>query len=282
MRIADALRPLVLQVSGGEPLLRPDIEDIVRSLKRPGRLPYLVFVTNASLLTETVYDRLKQVGVDEFSISLDFPDERHDANRRIPGLFDHLNTLIPKLTAKGHDDITLITAVTQKNYPHLVDMLRVAKGWNARYNLSMYTAGRTHDHSLSITDPNDLEAFRHILDQVIEEKRRGALLFSTERVLDRYYAFFANGCHAPGCRAGIRSLVVNPDGSLCPCAMKKDIAFATQKELKKRFVERNRCTDCFISLRANTEKPVKEMVQDIWATRNRILKNKRRNPSRNA
>jgi MoaA/NifB/PqqE/SkfB family radical SAM enzyme len=268
-KIVDALRPLVVQVSGGEPLMRKDILDIVETLKNPGRIPFLVFVTNASLLTEKKYDRLKLAGVDEFSISLDFPDERHDSNRRIPGLFNHLKGLIPKLSAKGNNDITMITAVTRKNYPYLADMLRLVGNWGARYNLSMYTAGRTKDDSLSITGP-DLKPFRHIMDQIIEEKRKGAAVFSTEPVLNRYYAFFENGCKAGGCRAGIRSLVVNPDGSLCPCAMKKDTAFRTHRELKERFARTNGCSECFISLRANTEKPFKELVRDMWSARDRI------------
>jgi MoaA/NifB/PqqE/SkfB family radical SAM enzyme len=252
----------VVQVSGGEPLMRPDVLDIVRALKKPGHIPFLVLATNASLLDENKYDELKQAGIDELSVSLDFPDARHDENRKIPGLFAHLDSLIPKLAARGNRDITMITAVTKRNYPHLMEMVEVTKRWGARYNLSMYTAGRTNDSSLSITG-EDLKPFRHVMDQVIEEARRGANLFSTEPVLNRYYDFFANGCKAGGCRAGIRSLVVNPDGSLCPCAMKKTTAFGTHQELRKNFSAGNACDECFISLRANTEKPFTELVRSI-------------------
>jgi MoaA/NifB/PqqE/SkfB family radical SAM enzyme len=261
-KIADRLKPLVVQVSGGEPLMRPDVLHIVRTLKNPGRIPYLVLATNASLLDEAKYEELKQAGLDELSVSLDFPDSRHDENRQIPGLFSHLDSLIPKLAARGRRDITMITAVTSRNYPHLMEMVGVTKRWGVRWNLSMYTAGRTNDHSLSIAG-DDLKPFRHIMDQVIEEARRGANLFSTEPVLNRYYDFFANGCRAGGCQAGIRSLVVNPDGSLCPCAMKKSTAFQTHEELRKKFSAGNTCDECFISLRANTEKPFAELVRSI-------------------
>ena len=71
-RIYEEVRPLMVQVSGGEPLLRKDILDIVRIFKNPGHLPYIVFITNASLLTEEKYLQLKEAGVDQFSISLDF------------------------------------------------------------------------------------------------------------------------------------------------------------------------------------------------------------------
>ncbi len=265
-KIYDQIRPLVVQISGGEPLLRKDILDIVRIFKNPGHLPYIVFVTNASLLTEEKYDQLKEAGVDQFSISLDFPDERHDQNRRLPGLFQHLSDVIPKLTAKGNNDITVITAVTRENYPFLLDNLRLIDKWGARFNLSMYTAGRTGDRDLLITSKEDLTAFRKIIDQIIEEKRNGACIFSSEAVLNRYYDFFEKGQSPGKCKAGIRSLVVNPDGSLCPGAMKKDLKFKSQKELRKKFSKNNQCDQCFISLRANTEKPLREVVRDILAT----------------
>jgi MoaA/NifB/PqqE/SkfB family radical SAM enzyme len=41
------------------------------------------------------YRLLKSLGVDEFTISLDFPDERHDENRGRHGLYNHLNEMIP-------------------------------------------------------------------------------------------------------------------------------------------------------------------------------------------
>jgi MoaA/NifB/PqqE/SkfB family radical SAM enzyme len=208
--------------------------------------------------------------VDQFSISLDFPDERHDENRQIPGLFKHLNELIPKITAYGNNDITMITAVTRKNYPYLLDNLHLVQEWGAGLNISMYTAGRTGNRDLLINSPEDLAAFRKILDQIIVEKRNGACIFPTEAVLNRYYEFFENGSSTGRCKVGIRSLVVNPDGSLCPCAMNKDINFTTHEALKKEFANNNACDECFISLRANTEKSLGEIVRDVWASRSRI------------
>ena len=258
------IKPIVVQISGGEPLMRKDILDIVRTFKRPGHLPYLVFVTNAGLLTMEKYDQLKEAGVDQFSISIDFPDERHDENRKVKGLFSHLNELIPAIMARGNNDVTMITAVTRKNYPYLLDNLKVVQNWGASLNFSMYTAGRTLTglcYSLI-----GLKAFRKIIDRLIEEKRNGAAMFSSEAVLNRYYDFFANGAKKGGCKVGIRSLVVNPDGSVCPCAMKKSESYKTAKELRTQFASHNTCDQCFISLRANTEKPLREVVRDIWSS----------------
>jgi len=40
---------------------------------------------------------LRAAGVDQFSVSLDFPDERHDEFRLHPGLFKHLSEIVPRL-----------------------------------------------------------------------------------------------------------------------------------------------------------------------------------------
>jgi len=269
-KIYDESKALVVQISGGEPMMRKDYLDVVKAFKNPGHLPYIVFVCNGGLLTLEKYDELKAAGVDQFSISLDFPDERHDENRQVKGLFKHLDTLIPQIMARGNNDVTMITAVHRLNYPYLLDNLKVVQDWGAALNFSMYTAGRTGDKSLLITDPEDLKGLRKSLDDIIEAKKNGAAVFSSVDVLNRYYKFYENGCSTPHCQVGKRSFVVNPDGTITPCAMKFKQTFSSHKAIKKHFVPNNHCDECFISLRANTEKPLSEVLRDVWASRSRI------------
>ena len=81
LEVCRELRPIVAIMSGGEPLLRPDLALIVRTLKE-GCKPLRVFInTNGALLGPGRFEELKQAGIDEFLISLDYPDERHDAFR---------------------------------------------------------------------------------------------------------------------------------------------------------------------------------------------------------
>ena len=77
-RYMQALRPCVVQISGGEPLLRDDAVEIVRHIKGGSKLPYTILVSNWSLMTQEKYLALRQAGIDQFSVSLDFPDQRHD------------------------------------------------------------------------------------------------------------------------------------------------------------------------------------------------------------
>jgi MoaA/NifB/PqqE/SkfB family radical SAM enzyme len=255
------LRPLFAQISGGEPLLRSDVYDIIKAIKVWGGPPHIVFVTNAQLLDKEKYLELKKIGVDEFSISLDYPDQRHDKNRRVPGLYEHLDELIPELAHYNNNDITLISVIRKENIDDLPALAEHAVKWNVAINFSTYTPLRTGDHTKSISTEEELRRLRKQIDYLIDFKRKTKRVFTTETVLKRYYDFFANGSYMPDCRAGYRSLVINPDGRLVPCAMQKK-PFNTQTELISNFSKANTCGGCYVSMRANTEKSIGLLLKD--------------------
>ena len=128
-RYMEALRPCVVQVSGGEPLLREDVVEIVRAIKNGDTLPYTILVSNWSEMTEEKYLALRDAGVDQFSVSLDFPDSRHDEFRVYPGLYRHLEDLIPRLARLGHDDIVLNSCITSSNTGEIEAIADKAREW---------------------------------------------------------------------------------------------------------------------------------------------------------
>ena len=77
------LRPAVAQISGGEPLLRKDILDIIAAMRKRDPAAVFVLTTNVQLLTEEKYLQLRQAGIDQFSLSLDYPDERQNTFRKL-------------------------------------------------------------------------------------------------------------------------------------------------------------------------------------------------------
>jgi MoaA/NifB/PqqE/SkfB family radical SAM enzyme/membrane protein YqaA with SNARE-associated domain len=261
-KICDDLAPGMIQIAGGEPLIRKDLREIVRALYRPNRPPFLVLISNASLLTVEKYHNLRKAGIRHYSISLDFPDERHDENRRIPGLFKHLSQLIPELMSFGHNDVAINTCITRQNYPHLKEIARVVESWGAKLNFSVYTALRTHDDSFTLRHPEDTVKLRAIIDDFYNPAKGFTSVMTSPRVFDRYCQYFENGSYMPNCRAGWKSLVVNPDGRLTPCAMIIDERYDSRKELIEKFAKSNDCGGCFVSIRANTEKTAWQLFSD--------------------
>ena len=86
---ADAARyfnPMLVTFTGGEPTLRRDLEDLVAEVDRAIRLKYVTLITHGAMLTPERARSLWDAGINQFNISLDYLDERHDAARGIPGL----------------------------------------------------------------------------------------------------------------------------------------------------------------------------------------------------
>jgi AdoMet-dependent heme synthase len=86
-QVADMGTPLLV-LSGGDPLNRPDLLDFVSHAKKRG-LRVATIPAATERLTPAVVASLKDAGLDQMALSLDFPDSaRHDAFRGVPGAFD--------------------------------------------------------------------------------------------------------------------------------------------------------------------------------------------------
>ena len=251
------LRPPVVQISGGEPLLRRDVDDIIRAIKQPDGTPYTIFVTNAALLKPEKYHSLAATGVDAFSVSFDFPDERHDEFRNIPGLFGRIRDLCKSVADCECNCITLNSVVHSKNFRDLLRMAEVAREWGVSINYSPYTWLRTDDRSFVIQG-DDLAEFEGIVDRLIDFKHKHGTIRTTDSFFHDMVSFFRTGSQ-PGCRAGERFLVVNPDATLSPCGL-IITAYTSLGELKEKFSKSNTCTACNTSIRAATEKPFNNLV----------------------
>jgi heme d1 biosynthesis radical SAM protein NirJ len=76
----------VLILSGGEPLMRPDIFDISHRAKALGF--YVGLSSNGTLITRDNIERIGEVGYDYVGVSLDGMRETHDLFRRRQGAFE--------------------------------------------------------------------------------------------------------------------------------------------------------------------------------------------------
>jgi MoaA/NifB/PqqE/SkfB family radical SAM enzyme len=264
------LKPVVVNVSGGEPMARGDLDDIVRALANPGRLPWLVVVSNGSQLSPERFLRLKRAGMHQLSLSIDFPDERHDNFRRIPGLFKNLDENVPRCVAVGDEsDVSLNCCITAWNYRDLPEIVHLAQRWGVSVNFSAYTPLRMDDTSGLVKDETVARELREKIEQVIELRRAGFPVYTSPRVLWKYYRFLIEH-RAPGCSAGYRFVVINPDGRLTPCAMVMAY-FNDHRTMQREFSRRNTCEACFISTRANCEKTLGEMLADNVETLQRFV-----------
>jgi len=261
-RYMDALRPCVVQVSGGEPLMRRDVAQIVRHIKAGSKLPYTILVSNWSLMTAEKYLELRAAGIDQFSVSLDFPDDRHDEFRVYPGLYQHLEDLIPRLAKLGHDDIVLNSCITSVNLGEIEAIADKAREWGVNLCYSAYSARRTGRRDYLLESPEQLAELKARLDVV--EARRDATnwLVNSPSTLAATRRYFADG-GAPGCSAGQRFLVVTADGRLQPCSMQFERYRLDERErMIREFTRNNRCGECYVSIRSYLDKSFGQLLSE--------------------
>jgi radical SAM protein with 4Fe4S-binding SPASM domain len=116
---------LSITFSGGEPLLHPDIFELMEYAKQKP-LSVLLF-TNGTLLTPDIVKKLKNLPVYKVSVSIDGPDaETHDALRGVPGAFDKTIKGV-NLLKEAHIPVKISVSLTKLNYRKIPEILTLLK-----------------------------------------------------------------------------------------------------------------------------------------------------------
>jgi MoaA/NifB/PqqE/SkfB family radical SAM enzyme len=111
-------------LTGGEPLLHPDlvpIVDWISALNIPVDLN-----SNLQTLSDGMLQELKDAGLTEISVSLEGPREIHDQMHGMPGAFDRVVDAIHRCAAKGVA-VDVSCCLTTWNQGHLDELLKIAR-----------------------------------------------------------------------------------------------------------------------------------------------------------
>jgi len=250
----------VVQISGGEPMMRDDLAEIVRQIKGGGRVPYTILVSNWSRMTEERYLELRAAGVDQFSVSLDFPDERHDDFRLHPGLYKHLSGIVPRLARLGHDDIVLNSCITSANVGEIAAIAGRARDWGVNLCYSAYSPKRTGSRDYCLHTPEQLRSLNEGLDLIELMRDETNWIVNSRSTLNATRRYFEAG-RAPGCKAGLRFLVVRSDGMLQPCSMQdRQFPLEARERMVREFTAHNNCGECYVSIRSYLDKSFRQLV----------------------
>lgn len=215
---AEALRcgiPTVghVTLSGGEPLLHPDLFAMVAELgRRRGRLSWGI-LSNGTLLDVAMVARLKAAGVGFVQVSIEGTAASHDAVR---GEGSHAAAVagLQLLTAAGVRSLIAFTARRSNfhDFPAVAELGRhmgVTRVWADRL-IPLGSGAQLADELLS---PQETEEFIELM-AVARQRASGS---RTEIHLGRALQFLAGGDRPYRCRAGDTLLTLLPDGTLLPC-----------------------------------------------------------------
>src|SRR5260370_27212573 len=221
---------------------------------------YTILVSNWSLMTQEKYLALRAAGIDQFSVSLDFPDARHDDFRIYPGLYSHLEDLIPRLAKLGHDDIVLNSCITSENLGEIETIADKAREWGVNLCYSAYSARRTGCREYFPALPEQLADLHTRLDRVEQRRDSTNWIVNSPSTPQATRQNFANN-GTPGCQAALRFLVVTADGALQPCSMQFErYALEDRDRMIAEFTANNTCDQCYVSIRSYLDKSFPQLL----------------------
>jgi MoaA/NifB/PqqE/SkfB family radical SAM enzyme len=213
-------------------------------------------------MTVQRYQELRQAGADEFCVSLDFPDERHDDFRGLPGLYRHLNEVVPKAAALGFDDIVLNNCITAENVAEINAVADKAAEWNVNLNYSAYSPRRTGCRDYFLNTEAQRATLNSELDRIQQRMDKSYWITNNKTTLRETQRYFERG-GIPNCKAGLRWLVVTSDGALQPCSMQfKRYGLHEQARMVSEFTRNNTCDECYVSIRSYLDKTFPQLVRE--------------------
>lgn len=200
--------------TGGEALLRTDLEEVGKELYRR-EFPWGV-VTNGYLLDERRLQSLIQSGMHSVTVSLDGFEEEHNWMRQNPHSFDRAANAIQLLVKQRNIVWDIVTCVNPKN----IDRLEEFRDWLVSLGVKRWRCftivpmGRAaHDPELQLSN----EQFRWVIDFINRTREEGKIhcSYGCEGFLGPYERKVRDQLYY--CRAGIEVASILNDGSISGC-----------------------------------------------------------------
>ncbi len=261
---ADAARffnPMLVTFTGGEPTLRQDLEDLIAAVDRAITLKYITLITHGAMLTIERALSLWTAGVNQFNISLDYLDERHDQARGIPGLSRKILAVVPRMRQRGIDNIRFNTVIRNDNLDQIMPLVRRAAELDAGVNLSVYTAAKNGNtqHVIDTSDYGALDAL--VAELLAYKRRRRGVITNSDYYLEQIPRYVRGEMREP-CRSGIRTVHITPTGHVKRCP-----DYPTDFHWRDfRRYEPIDCNACYYACRGEAQAPLRlSRIRDVMA-----------------
>ena len=217
-----SLGTTIVTISGGEPLLHPELDEIIRRIRRHGVIAGLI--TNGYLLTVERIERLNRAGLDQLQISIDnvHPD---DVSKKSLKVLDKKLQMLAEHAEFGVN----INSVLGSGINHPQDALTVA---NRAVELGFTsTLGIIHDGTGQLRPLSELE-------QSIYTKIKNL----GKRSYARFDKFQKNIVQAQPndwrCRAGARYLYICENGLVHYCSQQRGFPAIPLKDYSRQYMRR--------------------------------------------
>jgi MoaA/NifB/PqqE/SkfB family radical SAM enzyme len=237
LELLGRLKTGVITLSGGEPLLHPDLDDIIRGIRKNAILAGLI--TNGYLLTAERVQRLNDAGLDYLQISIDNvkPDDVSKKSLKV------LDKKLQILSEHAHFHVN-INSVLGGGIRNPEDALTVGK--RAMELGFTSTVGIIHDGDGQLRPLAEREREVFLEMKKFEKRHFSRINYFQENI--------ANGQPSDWrCRAGARYLYICEDGLVHYCSQQrgfpaKPLEGYTVEDIRREYVTQKSCAPlCTIS-----------------------------------
>ncbi len=268
MRKIRSLGTMRLALVGGEPLLHPDIVELVRYARELGFTTSLT--TNGFLLSPELVRALDQAGLQTLQISV-------DRMTPSPVTRKSFKTILPRLEplAKSSINVHITGVLCEDTLEECREVLETGLAHGIPTELRLVHADPGHQFRVERGAKEQLES---ILLEMIRRKRKGEKIHTNEAIL-RYQLSLLNGEPVEWtCMGGYKLFFVSAKGQFWVCSMvhtSRHIMEITPEDLKSYFHKKS-CQEgcgvyCVVSTSMIVGNPVKTLSKEIFNRTRRMV-----------
>jgi len=294
-RQAEEFKPVILEkiptgmkrlnITGGEPLLRRDLLEIVAILnKKTARLE----ISTNGYFTDSIVNIARKFPSITIRISIEGLAELNDQLRGIRNGFDHALRTLLELREMGIKDIGFATVISQHNISDLLELYELTSGLDVEFSQStMHNSFYFHKNNNKIENNDKIDEIMHkFILRLLRSKRKNFKM----RVKDWFRAYINMGLirymesktRSLPCGAATDSFFVDPWGKILACngspkpwimgdlnTQSFDEIWCSQQAAKVRELVENCERNCWM-----TGSSVPAMRKQIWKPFSWVIQNK--------
>lgn len=220
LNVIDGLIPHIdphkvsIVITGGEPLMRPDLEFVGMELYKRG-FPWGI-VSNGLMLTAERFESLRKAGIHNLTISLDGLEDDHNWMRCNPQSFRRALEAIRRAAAAPDINFDVVTCVNRRSLPRLHELKTLlmdagVKRWRL---FTIFPAGRAAQYPEFELTRDEIKI---LMDFIVATRNEGIIKasFCCEGFLGEYEGLVRDGFF--DCQAGVSIASVLLDGGIGAC-----------------------------------------------------------------
>jgi len=194
---------LLINLFGGETLLRDDFEEIVDYIHSKG---ILISTNTNGILVRKNIKKLKKV--DFVLVSIDSIRKENNALRHKNSVRDAIDAI--RLLRKNGIDTVICTTITKYNFLNVSDIVNIAKKYGCKINFQ-----EVYDYPLSSKEVNNMKVSEHQFKEVVKYFLKFEKLLNLSRPTFEYLLKWPK--NKIRCFAGRLFYHMEPNGDIYPC-----------------------------------------------------------------